>query len=99
MPRNFFRRVEVVFPVEEKNMQEEILQTMEDILSDNSMASELRQNGNYVPAPKRRGKEFSVQDHLITLSQEKQALTLEKARSGRAPGESKNQSKTNQEQA
>ena len=99
MPRNFFRRVEVVFPVEEKNMQEEILQTMEDILSDNSMASELRQNGNYVPAPKRRRKEFSVQDHLITLSQEKQALTLEKARSGRAPGESKNQSKTNQEQA
>ena len=99
MPRNFFRRVEVVFPVEEKNMQEEILQTMEDILSDNSMASELRQNGNYVPAPKRRRKEFSVQDHLITLSQEKQALTLEKVRSGRAPGESKNQSKTNQEQA
>ena len=98
MPRNFFRRVEVVFPVEEKNMQEEVLQTMEDILSDNSMASELRQNGNYVPAPKRRRKEFSVQDHLITLSQEKQALTLEKVRSGRAPGESKNQSKTNQEQ-
>ena len=99
MPRNFFRRVEVVFPVEEKSMQEGILQTMENILSDNSMASELRQNGNYVPAPKRRRKEFSVQDHLITLSQEKQALTLEKVRSGRAPGESENQSKTNQEQA
>jgi polyphosphate kinase len=95
MPRNFFRRVEVVFPVEEKNMQEGILQTMEDILSDNSMASELRQNGNYVPAPKRRRKEFSVQDHLITLSQEKQVLTLEEVRSGRAPGESENQSKTN----
>ena len=99
MPRNFFRRVEVVFPVEEKNMQDGILQTMEDILSDNSMASELRQNGNYVPAPKRRRKEFSVQDHLITLSQEKQALTLEKVRSGRTPGESENQSKANQEQA
>ena len=99
MPRNFFRRVEVVFPVEEKIMQEGILQTMENILSDNSMASELRQNGNYVPAPKRRRKELSVQDHLITLSQEKQALTLEKVRSGRAPGESENQSKTNQEQA
>ena len=99
MPRNFFRRVEVVFPVEEKSMQEGILQTMENILSDNSMASELRQNGNYVPAPKRRRKEFSVQDHLITLSQEKQALTLEKVRSGRTPGESENQSKANQEQA
>ena len=99
MPRNFFRRVEVVFPVEEKNMQEGILETMEDILSDNSMASELRQNGNYVPAPKRRRKEFSVQDHLISLCQEKQVLTLEKVRSGRTPGESENQSKANQEQA
>ena len=99
MPRNFFRRVEVVFPVEEKNMQDGILQTMEDILSDNSMASELRQNGNYVPASKRRRKEFSVQDHLISLSQEKQVLTLEKVRSGRTPGESENQSKANQEQA
>jgi polyphosphate kinase len=95
MPRNFFRRVEVVFPVEEAKMQEEIVQTMEDILSDNSMATELRQNGKYVAAPKRRKKAFTVQDHLISLSQEKQSLTLEKVRSGRAPGESKNQGKTN----
>jgi polyphosphate kinase len=97
MPRNFFRRVEVVFPVEEEEMQKEILQTMEDFISDNSMACELRQNGKYVPAPKRRRKEFSVQNHMVALTQEKQTLTLEKVRSGRAPGESENQSKTNQE--
>lgn len=97
MPRNFFRRVEVVFPVEEEEMQKEILQTMEEFISDNSMACELRQNGKYVPAPKRRRKEFSVQNHLVALTQEKQTLTLEKVRSGRAPGESENQSKTNQE--
>jgi polyphosphate kinase len=97
MPRNFFRRVEVVFPVEEEEMQKEILKTMEDFISDNSMACELRQNGKYVPAPKRRRKEFSVQNHMVALTQEKQTLTLEKVRSGRAPGESENQSKTNQE--
>ena len=97
MPRNFFRRVEVVFPVEEEEMQKEILQTMEDFISDNSMACELRQNGKYVPAPKRRRKEFSVQNHMVALTQDKQKLTLEKVRSGRAPGESENQSKTNQE--
>jgi polyphosphate kinase len=97
MPRNFFRRVEVVFPVEEEEMQKEILQTMEDFISDNSMACELRQNGKYVPAPKRRRKEFSVQNHMVALTQEKQKLTLEKVRSGRTPGESENQSKTNQE--
>ena len=78
MPRNFFRRVEVVFPVEEEEMQKEILQTMEDFISDNSMACELRQNGKYVPAPKRRRKEFSVQNHMVALTQEKQKLTLEK---------------------
>jgi hypothetical protein len=38
-----------------------------------------------------------VQNHLVALTQEKQTLTLEKVRSGRAPGESENQSKTNQE--
>ena len=97
MPRNFFRRVEVVFPVEEEEMQKEILQTMEDFISDNSMACELRQNGKYVPAPKRRRKEFSVQNHMVALTQEKQKLTIEKVRSGRASGESENQSKTNQE--
>ena len=53
---------------------------MEGFLSDNSMATQLRQNGSYVPAPKRKRQEFSVQDHLIALSQEKQALTLEKSK-------------------
>ena len=44
-------------------MQEEIVQTMEDILSDNSMATELRQNGKYVAAPKRR-KNFRLQSKI-----------------------------------
>jgi hypothetical protein len=34
---------------------------------------------------------------MVALTQEKQKLTLEKVRSGRTPGESENQSKTNQE--
>ena len=82
MPRNFFRRVEVAFPVEEENMQEEILQTMKDILSDNSMASELRPGGKYATIPRRRKTEFSVQENLVSLAQEKQRLTLTKPRSG-----------------
>ena len=82
MPRNFFRRVEVAFPVEEENMQEEILQTMKDILSDNSMASELRSGGKYATITRRRKTEFSAQENLVSLAQEKQRLTLTKPRSG-----------------
>ena len=82
MPRNFFRRVEVAFPVEEENMQEEILQTMKDILSDNSMASELRPGGKYATIPRRRKTEFSAQENLVSLAQEKKRLTLTKPRSG-----------------
>ena len=63
MPRNFFRRVEVAFPVEEENMQEEILQTMKDILSDNSMASELRPGGKYATIPRRRKTEITAQEN------------------------------------
>ena len=96
MPRNFFRRVEVAFPVEEENMQEEILQTMKDILSDNSMASELRPGGKYATIPRRRKTEFSAQENLVSLAQEKKRLTLTKPRSGWTPGETENQSKTNQ---
>ena len=50
MPRNFFRRIEVVFPIEERNMEQEIIQTMEHFLKDNTFASELKSNGKYSPA-------------------------------------------------
>ena len=96
MPRNFFRRVEVVFPIEEDHMQRTILQTMEDILADNSFACELKQNGQYVPAPKRRRTLFSAQDHLISLSQERQFTLAQIAGSGSSSAESKNQGKAYQ---
>ena len=54
MPRNFFRRVEVVFPVEDPDMQKEVLKTMEEFLYDNTFASELRQNGKYVAAREKK---------------------------------------------
>ena len=94
MPRNFFRRVEVVFPVEEKSMEAEILQTMEDLLSDNTLASELRRNGSYVPAPKRRKVPFSAQEHLVSLTESRAEKDRLEIRSGRSSRESENQSKT-----
>ena len=99
MPRNFFRRVEVVFPVEDPDMQEEVLKTMEEFLYDNTFASELRQNGKYVAAPKRKRTPFSVQAKLITTTMEKQSLQQKKVSLGRSPGETENQGKTNQKKS
>ena len=99
MPRNFFRRVEVVFPVEDPDMQKEVLKTMEEFLYDNTFASELRQNGKYVAAPKRKRNSFSVQAKLITTTMEKQSLQQKKVSLGRSPGETENQGKTNQKKS
>ena len=99
MPRNFFRRVEVVFPVEDPDMQTEVLETMEEFLYDNTFASELRQNGKYVAAPKRKRNSFSVQAKLITATMERQSLQEKKVSLGRSPGETENQRKTNQKKS
>ena len=99
MPRNFFRRVEVVFPVEDPDTQTEVLKTMEEFLYDNTFASELRQNGKYVSAPKRKRTPFSVQAKLITTTMEKQSLQQKKVSLGRSPGETENQGKTNQKKS
>ena len=97
MPRNFFRRVEVVFPVEDEEMQKEILQTMEGFLSDNSFACELRQNGKYVIPPKKRKALFSIQESLIGKTYEKQLLQEKKEVSRGPSGETENKGKTNEE--
>ena len=94
MPRNFFRRIEVVFPIEEKSMEDEILQTMEDFLKDNQLASELRKNGSYLPAPKRRRPAFSVQEQLINQSEKRAEKERLVARSGRTSGKTEDQCKT-----
>ena len=70
MPRNFFRRVEVAFPIEEQTMENEILKVLKNTLRDNCMATELRRSGKYFPAPKRSRARYSVQNHLIEMSVE-----------------------------
>ncbi|HWD19680.1 MAG TPA: polyphosphate kinase 1, partial [Verrucomicrobiae bacterium] len=48
MPRNFFRRIEVVFPVEDGRLRERIrVEILESILRDNVKARHLRPDGSY----------------------------------------------------
>ena len=65
MPRNFFRRIEVVFPIEQNEEEQKILASMQSFLDDNEYATELKVKGNYANSPKRR-KSFSAQEHFIS---------------------------------
>ena len=92
MPRNFFRRVEVVFPLEPTEMEKEVLETIDGYFRDNEFACELRSRGNYVAAPKRGRKPFALQQHLVEQSVEATNREVETLRLGRASGKSENQS-------
>ena len=71
MPRNFFRRVEAVFPIEEPAMVGRILEDLETYLADNEFAKVLRANGEYAAAPKRGAKKpASVQRTLAERAAE-----------------------------
>jgi polyphosphate kinase len=47
MERNFFRRVEIAFPVLRKQLRERITKDLETYLADNTNAWELRPDGTY----------------------------------------------------
>ena len=69
MPRNLNRRVEVVFPIEDKRLirylRDEVLSTY---LRDNLKARRLRSDGTYCRVkPKKGQSEVSVQDALLKL--------------------------------
>ncbi len=51
MERNFFHRVEAVFPVESPGMQQHVQEIIDCFWRDNVKAKILRPDGTYVPAP------------------------------------------------
>jgi polyphosphate kinase len=67
MPRNFLRRVEAVFPIEEPGHINSILKDLDYIISDNESASLLKKDGSYSKVkPSSRTKiKISSQSSLI----------------------------------
>lgn len=56
MPRNFFRRIEVVFPVEDGVLRERIMtEVLERQLADSAKARLLQADGSYAMVPRRKG--------------------------------------------
>jgi len=70
MPRNFFRRVEALFPIDDPDLRKRILHDILPIeLRDNEDAHELRPDGRYVPASRASGEEsFRAQKYFMAAA-------------------------------
>jgi polyphosphate kinase len=70
MPRNFFRRIEVLFPIEDPELRRRLtddLLSME--LQDNDGARLLQANGAYLPPPRVNGEpSFSAQNYFMAAA-------------------------------
>ncbi len=65
MERNFFRRVEVAFPVQRPRLRERIIGDLEAWLSDNTNAWLLQSDGRYVRSTPGTDAPFSAQQTLL----------------------------------
>lgn len=78
MPRNFFRRVEVVYPVLDPALRRWITEELFAMeLQDNEYARELRSNGGYLPVPRPADvPAFSAQNYFIASAAERSRALL-----------------------
>ncbi len=66
MARNFYRRIEVTFPVEQEDLRERLVAILDACLRDTANATVLRPNGSYRPAAPQKGEEpFSAQEFFM----------------------------------
>ena len=69
MPRNFYRRIEVVTPVEGIKLRKRVRHILDIHLKDTAHAKFLQPNGAYYPAPKQKEEElFCSQENLLKES-------------------------------
>ena len=78
MPRNLDKRVEIVFPVEEEEVQRKVMHILEVELADNVKAHILQPDGSY-EKPDRRGKvQVNSQDQFCEEAVRAAAAELKK---------------------
>lgn len=78
MPRNFYRRIEAVFPILDDRIRKRIIEKiLPAYLKDNQLASQLLPNGAYQPITPREGEEiFNSQEFFFeTVDQLRSPLT------------------------
>ncbi|MBL9216213.1 MAG: polyphosphate kinase 1 [Opitutaceae bacterium] len=79
MTRNFFRRVEALFPIQAPDLRDRILQEIFPAeLRDNEDARELQPSGAYTPPARKEGEPlFSAQRFFMTAAQKRAAEQIE----------------------
>jgi polyphosphate kinase len=65
MERNFFRRIEVCFPIESKQHRDRIVEDLETYLRDNMQAWVLGPDGNYTRVAAENVPAVSAQETLL----------------------------------
>ena len=74
MDRNFFQRVEVAFPISNKEIKRRLISDLDIYLSDNTQAWELRSDGSYLRVkPESDSEAISAQSRLLSTLAEKPA--------------------------
>lgn len=72
MPRNFYRRIEAVFPIEDPDHRARVLDILETYLKDTRHARLLRANGAYHKPPSKKGRKLlSAQDTFLQAAEAK----------------------------
>ena len=66
MERNFFRRVEIAFPVREQTHRDRILRDLNSYLADNTQAWDLGRDGKYTRCAAAGGEVRDAQNALLT---------------------------------
>lgn len=64
MPRNLDKRVEILFPVDDEKLKEEVIQILQTQLEDNVKAHHLKADGTYEKADRRGKQRFNSQDYF-----------------------------------
>jgi polyphosphate kinase len=65
MPRNLDRRVELMFPVEDKTLKQNLISLLKLQWRDNQQAKRLLPDGRYEPTYKEGEERVSSQDELM----------------------------------
>lgn len=79
MTRNFFRRVEALFPIDTPALRDRVLQEiLPSEFKDNVDACELQPDGTYTPPARKEGDApFSAQKHFMVLASQRATAQLE----------------------
>jgi polyphosphate kinase len=80
MPRNFYRRIECVFPILDPEIRDRIRGILEKYLSDNKNACRLRADGTYYRSLRHKGKKLLCAQTHFTEAAEQRLRQLKQKR-------------------